>query len=97
MNIGDPRIVFCPLDRATRIKDSATVLADRWWIYYEGRGVVFYRHSEKSKHLSPRCNANEQIADTVRSRLYPWGSIRSTDNGSITLHRTRFSRGGLEC
>lgn len=68
--------MFCPLDRATAAKDGSTVRADRWWVYQEGKGIVFYRSTPKSGHLAPQCNASEPVADTVRSRLYPWAILK---------------------
>lgn len=73
---GDERLVFRSEERATTPRDGDTVLADRWWIYVEGKGIFFYRQTPRSRHLIPQCNSNKDCAEVVRARLYPWATLK---------------------
>ena len=72
----DPRLVYVPLEKATTPKDGlCNVYANRFWVYDEERGVVFFRSSKRDP-LSPQCNQNERVLLHVRSSMYPWCTIR---------------------
>lgn len=77
-DIEDSRLVFLPVETASEPKDGLPqrCLKDYWWIFEPTRGILFYRQTAKSKHLSPQCNSNRVIAEQIRSRLYPWAEIK---------------------
>lgn len=75
MEQDDPRLVFVKRERATTPIDGGTVLANRWWCFVEGRGVLFYRPTPKAKHLAPQCNWSQDIAERICERLYPWATV----------------------
>jgi hypothetical protein len=73
----DPRLLFMPIETATRPPSGITQhIKDCWWIAHPTKGIVWYcRKKRKSFEISsPQCNANKDIAIHCNKR-YPWATI----------------------
>lgn len=55
-------------------------IANRWWTYHIGRGVLFYAPKRAARlsdlegqqeDPSPQCNTDEYISRTLTAKLYP--------------------------
>lgn len=76
MEMDDDRLVFKPEEKVIQPIDGATACVNKWWVYVEGRGVLFFRAHPKSRHLAPQCNDNLFCAEAVRAHLYPWATLK---------------------
>lgn len=74
MNENDTRLIYRPcVDQPV---NHATAFVDQWWCFHPERGAVFYRIHPKSKYVSPQCNQSREVAESIRSRLYPWAELK---------------------
>ena len=68
--INRRQIHYLPLEQATTEPGDGLwdVLADRWWSYEPGKGLLFFRKS-------PQCNRRESIARSVTQRCHPGAEV----------------------
>jgi hypothetical protein len=59
---------FMPMEEATTPRDGIA-MCNRYWVVHPTDGVVFYRLSKG--YRAAQCNHNEEIAKTIRDRIYP--------------------------
>jgi hypothetical protein len=76
MKQDDPHLVFRPVDSLTDPPDGLVqVIKDAWWCSLPDRGLLFYRSTPKSCYLAPQCNRNQDVAEAIRLRFYPWAEL----------------------
>lgn len=76
IEIDDDRLVFKPEEKVTQPIDGAIAYCNKWWVYVEGKGVLFFRQHPKSRYLAPQCNDQQICAESVRVHLYPWATLK---------------------
>lgn len=69
-NINSNLINYMTLEEATKEPDDGFwyVLADRWWSYEPGKGLLLYQNS-------PQCNKSKSITEAIARKRYPDAQI----------------------
>jgi hypothetical protein len=66
MALNRSKITYLPLDEATEEPGDGfwQILADRWWSYEPGKGLLFYGKSAQ-------CNSHESISRKITATHHP--------------------------
>jgi poly(3-hydroxyalkanoate) synthetase len=70
MTIPDNRFIHIPIEEATKIKNGATVMMNRYWTSRKKGHISVYvgGYGNKKRDLyptySPQCNVNKNIAES---------------------------------
>ena len=71
----DPRLYWLPLEAAAEpLEGLITCYKNKWWVYVEGRGILFWlpEPHKRDAHLYPQCNDSKSITECCLTALYVW-------------------------
>lgn len=92
MDQDDPRIEYMSLEEAARPKQGMVeTLIDYWWPVHPERGIMLFHYDRAKEQMDKdrgvvtrkwredgaiQANRNQDIAERVMLKLYPWAEIR---------------------
>lgn len=78
ISIEDPRLDFVSIEKATTpIGGRPFVYTNRWWIASPDKTKILFLRPFKGTtgYAHAQCNEIRAIAESIRSRLYPWAEL----------------------
>lgn len=73
----DKRLIFKPVE--SLIVPPRGIIQhykDCWWCCDDERGLLFWKSSDRDRHISAQCNSNELVTRSLISTMYPWAVAR---------------------
>lgn len=69
-----------------RGKHHVEVYEDAWWPHDEDGNFFFYKLSAKDRHVSPYCNRNKEIAESVGKKIIPgYAGVKQLDFAYVPI------------
>jgi hypothetical protein len=79
INEHDPRMVYMPLEDATKSNGLCRVIRDNWWLVHPEHGMCLWSNERRASNrlamAAPLCNSNEAITRSLL-KMWPFAEVQ---------------------